>query len=77
MCKYTNQTLKNVNNKFRNIREDFDDNADDTARDEKVIVIVNSNQDNQNNDRSTSRSRFETSESKSILEQLLNHQKIR
>jgi hypothetical protein len=52
-----------VNNKFRNIREDFEDNADDAARDEEVIVIVNSNQDNQNNDRSTSRSRFEISES--------------
>ncbi len=63
MCRYTNQTLKNVNNKFRNIREDFEDNADDAARDEEVIVIVNSNQDNQNNDRSTSRSRFEISES--------------
>jgi hypothetical protein len=56
MCRYTNQTLRNVNNKFRNIREDF---ANDAER-EKVIVIVNSNQ---NNDRSTSRSRFETSES--------------
>jgi hypothetical protein len=63
MCRYTNQTLKNVNNKFKNIREDFEDNADDAARDEEVIVIVNSNQDNQNNDRSTSRSRFEISES--------------
>ncbi len=65
MCKYTNQTLKNVNNKFKNIREDFEDNADDAARDEEVIVIVNSNQDNQNNDRSILRSRFETSESES------------
>jgi hypothetical protein len=65
MCKYTNQTLRNVNNKFKNIREDFEDNTDDAARDEEVIVIVNSNQDNQNNDRSTSRSRFETSESSS------------
>jgi hypothetical protein len=52
-----------VNNKFKNIREDFEDNADDAARDEEIIVIVNSNQDNQNNDRSTSRSRFEISES--------------
>ncbi len=60
MCRYTNQTLRNVNNRFRNIREDFEDNADDAARDEKVIVIVNSNQ---NNDRSISRSRFEISES--------------
>ncbi len=65
MCKYTNQTLRNVNNKFRNIKEDFEDNADDVARDEEVIVIVNSNQSNQNNDRSTSRPRFETSESES------------
>jgi hypothetical protein len=63
MCRYTNQTLKNVNNKFRNIREDFEDNVDDAARNEEVIVIVNSNQNNQNNDRSTSRSRFEISES--------------
>ncbi len=62
MCRYTDQTLRNVNNKFRNIREDFEDNADDAARDEEVIVIVNSNQSNQNVDRSTSRSRFEISE---------------
>jgi hypothetical protein len=55
MCRYTNQTLKNVNNKFRNIREDF---ANDVER-EEIIVIVNSNQ---NNDRSISRSRFEISE---------------
>jgi hypothetical protein len=65
MCRYTNQTLKDVNNKFRNIREDFEDNADDVARDEEITVIVNSNQDNQNNDRSTSRSRFEISEQSS------------
>ncbi len=65
MCKYTNQTLRDVNNKFRNIKEDFEDNVDDVTRDEEVIVIVNSNQDNQNNDRSTSRSRFETSEQSS------------
>jgi hypothetical protein len=51
-----------VNNKFRNIKEDFEDNADDATRDEEVTVIVNSNQDNQNNDRSISRSRFEISE---------------
>ncbi len=59
MCRYTNQTLKDVNNKSR--REDFtiDDNADDVER-EEVTVIVNSNQ---NNDRSISRSRFEISES--------------
>jgi hypothetical protein len=44
-----------VNNKFRNIREDF---ANEAER-EEIIVIVNSNQ---NNDRSTSRSRFEISE---------------
>jgi hypothetical protein len=58
MCRYTDQTLRNVNNKFRNIREDF---ANDAER-EEVIVIVNSNQ---NNDRSISRSRFEISESSS------------
>ncbi len=59
MCRYTNQTLKDVNNKSR--REDFttDDNADDVER-EEITVIVNSNQ---NNDRSISRSRFEISES--------------
>jgi hypothetical protein len=65
MCKYTNQTLRDVNNKFRNIREDFEDNVDDATRNEEIIVIVNSNQDNQNNDRSTSRSRFKISESES------------
>jgi hypothetical protein len=55
MCRYTDQTLRNVDNKFRNIREDFSD----SAKREEVIVIVNSNQ---NNDRSTLRSRFEISE---------------
>jgi deoxyxylulose-5-phosphate synthase len=44
-----------VNNKFKNIREDFSDDA----KREEVIVIVNSNQ---NNDRSISRFRFEISE---------------
>ncbi len=58
MCRYTDQTLRNVNNKFRNIRENF---ANETERG-GVIVIVNSNQ---NNDRSISRSRFEISESES------------
>jgi hypothetical protein len=61
MCRYTDQTLRDVNNKFRNIREDF---ANDAER-EEMIVIVNSNQNNQNNDRSTSRLRFEISESSS------------
>jgi hypothetical protein len=56
MCRYTNQTLKNMNNKFRNIKEDF---TNDSER-EDVIVIVNSNQ---NNDRSISSFRFEISES--------------
>ncbi len=55
MCRYTNQTLKDVNNKFKNIREDFVNEAER----EEIIVIVNSNQ---NNDRSISRSRFEISE---------------
>jgi hypothetical protein len=55
MCRYINQTLRNVNNKFKNIRDDF---VNDVER-EEVIVIVNSNQ---NNDRSISRSRFEISE---------------
>jgi hypothetical protein len=61
MCQYTDQTLRNVNNKFKNIREDF---ADDAER-EEVTVIVNSNQTNQNTDRSISRSRLRTSESES------------
>jgi hypothetical protein len=54
MCRYTNQILRDVNNKSR--REEF---FDDTARSEEVIVIVNSNQINQNTDRAISRSRFE------------------
>jgi hypothetical protein len=56
MCRYTNQILKNMNNKSR--REEF---FDDSER-EEVIVIVNSSQINQNVDRSISRSRFKTSE---------------
>ncbi len=60
MCRYIDQTLRDVNNKFRNIREDFADDAEC----EKIIVIVNSNQ---NNDRSISRSRFEISEFESEL----------
>jgi hypothetical protein len=70
MCRYTDQTLKNVDNKSK--REEF---FSDAARDEEMIVIVNSNQDNQNNDRSTSRSRFATSNlnSNRILERSLNH----
>jgi hypothetical protein len=65
MCRYTDQTLRDVNNKFRNIRDfNSDDNVDDTER-EEIIVIVNSNQMNQNTDRSISRSRFEISESSS------------
>jgi tRNA A37 N6-isopentenylltransferase MiaA len=55
---YTDQTLRNVDNKFRNIREDF---ANDAER-EEITVIVNSNQIN---DRSISRLRFEISESES------------
>ncbi len=58
MCRYTNQTLRDVNNKFRNIRESF---ANEIER-EEITVIVNSNQ---NNDRSTFRPRFEISESES------------
>jgi hypothetical protein len=61
MCQYTNQTLRDVNNKFRNIEEDFVNNAEL----EKVIVIVNSNQINQNVDRANSRSRFKISKSES------------
>jgi hypothetical protein len=62
MCRYIDQTLRNVNNKFRNIREDFINNAER----EEVTVIVNSNQKNQinqNADKSISRSRFEIFES--------------
>jgi hypothetical protein len=58
MCRYTDQTLRDVNNKFRNIKEDF---VNDAERDE-VIVIINSNQINQNVNRSIFRSRFEISE---------------
>jgi hypothetical protein len=57
MCRYTNQILRNVNNKSR--REEF---FSDAARDEEVTVIVNSNQ-TQYNDRSIFRSRFEIFES--------------
>ncbi len=60
MCRYTNQILRDVNNKSR--REEF---FNDAARDEEVTVIVNSNQNNQNTNRSISRSRFEISESSS------------
>jgi hypothetical protein len=60
MCRYIDQTLKDVNNKSR--REEF---SNDAARDDEIIVIVNSNQNNQIVDRSTSRLRFETSESES------------
>jgi hypothetical protein len=58
ICRYIDQTLRNVDNKSR--REDCnnDDNVDNVKH-EKIIVIVNSNQ---NNDRSISRSRFEISE---------------
>ncbi len=53
-----------MNNKFRNIRDDF---ANSVER-EEVTVIINSNQNNQinqNADRLISRSRFKTSESSS------------
>jgi hypothetical protein len=59
MCRYIDQTLRDVNNKFRNTREDFNN---DVER-EEIIVIVNSNQNNQNSNRLISRSRFEISES--------------
>jgi hypothetical protein len=39
MCRYIDQTLKDVNNKFRNIREDFVNSAER----EEITVIVNSN----------------------------------
>jgi hypothetical protein len=56
MCRYTNQILRDVNNKSR--REEFSNDAER----EEVIVIVNSNQINQNVDRSIFRFRFEISE---------------
>jgi hypothetical protein len=64
MCRYTDQTLRDINNKSRRENFNSDDNADDVER-EEVIVIVNSNQNNQNSNRSISRSRFETSKSES------------
>jgi hypothetical protein len=57
MCRYIDQTLRDVNNKSR--RERF---FNDAARNEEIIVIVNSNQNNQinqNADKSISRFRFE------------------
>jgi hypothetical protein len=57
MCRYIDQTLRDVNNKSR--REEF---FSDAARDEEITVIVNSNQNNQinrNADKSISHSRFE------------------
>jgi hypothetical protein len=63
MCRYTDQTLRDVNNKSK--REEF---FSDAARDKEVTVIVNSNQNNQINqnvDKSISRSLFEISESSS------------
>jgi hypothetical protein len=44
MCHYTNQMLRNVNNKSR--REEFFNDAER----EEIIIIVNSNQINQNDD---------------------------
>jgi hypothetical protein len=55
MCRYTDQTLRDVNNKFKNTKESFNS---DVER-EEITVIVNSNQNNQNSNRSISRSRFE------------------
>jgi hypothetical protein len=60
MCRYIDQTLRDVNNKSR--REEF---SSDAARNDELTVIVNSNQNNQIVDRSTSRFRFEISESES------------
>jgi hypothetical protein len=59
MCRYTNQILRDVNNKSR--REEFSDDAER----EEITVIVNSNQINQNTDKSISRLRFEIFESSS------------
>jgi hypothetical protein len=63
MCRYIDQTLKDVNNKSR--REEF---FNDAAQNEEIIVIVNSNQNNQinqNADKSIFRFRFEIFESSS------------
>ncbi len=53
MCRYTNQTLRDVDNKSRNTRGGFASEAERGG----VTVTVNPNQ---NNDRSTPRPRFET-----------------
>jgi hypothetical protein len=58
MCRYTDQTLRDVDNKSRNVRGGFGGNAGSAARGGGVTVIVNPNQSNQNNDRSTPRPRF-------------------
>ncbi len=60
MCRYTDQTLRDVDNKSRNTRGGFGGNAGDAARGGGVTVTVNPNQGNQNNDRSTPRPRFGT-----------------
>jgi hypothetical protein len=39
MCKYIYQTLRNVNNKFKNIQDIFTNDVEC----EEVVVIVNSN----------------------------------
>ncbi len=65
MCRYIDQTLRDVNNKFKNIRDFNNDNNVNDAKREEIIIIVNSNQTNQNTNRSISRSRFEISESES------------
>ncbi len=74
MCRYIDQTLKDMNNKFRNIKEDFENN--DIKR-EEVIIIVNSNQTqiNQKNDKASSRFRFEISESESSFKAITQSSK--
>ncbi len=64
MCRYTNQTLRNVNNKFKNIRKHFVNEAER----EEIIIIVNSNQ---NNNRLIFYSRFEISEFESSFRAII------
>ncbi len=74
MCRYTDQLLRDVNNKFKNIRKDF---ANDVEREEVIVIviwirIIRSIK--------TSINRFHAHDLKSlnrVFVRLLNHQKIR
>jgi hypothetical protein len=37
MCRYTDQLLRDVNNKFKNIRKDF---ANDVEREEVIVIVI-------------------------------------